>query len=208
MLKGGRLPENVISEMVRRCAKVDQQQGLAGDDSSADPRARHSPGIYMMADWLPQPKPSVLRPSKASGVKVSGNRSILFPCVSKNGLSGHQQPNRVSKAIAQFLFTSIVPTTKSAVLLWEVPRPLSRPMNLISSTLKVKGSERELVTGKMTAYSGSRGLDSKYTLPVTTTEMFGGIFRVSGTENLAPGEYALIFKGASGGARIYDFSIK
>jgi hypothetical protein len=51
-LKQVGLSDNVISAMVRRCATLAQVRGIAGDDGSADPKVRHSPGIYVLESDL------------------------------------------------------------------------------------------------------------------------------------------------------------
>jgi hypothetical protein len=57
-LKKSGISDNVISSMVRRCATLAQVRGLAGDDTSPDPKIRHSPGIYLMESWL---SPNILQ---------------------------------------------------------------------------------------------------------------------------------------------------
>ena len=87
-LKQAGLSDDVIAAMVARCGGEPRPQ--ATGQASADPSSAHMPGIYVVQDWLAAPQMQLMRPSKASGIKVTGNGSILLPYVGKQVLPDEQ----------------------------------------------------------------------------------------------------------------------
>ena len=211
-LKRVGLSESVIGAMVRRCATLGQQRGLAGDDSSSDPKVRHSPGIYAMENWTTPAKLQILRPSKASGVRSSGNGSIAFPMKTilvMRGATGHVQ---IQDTTPEFYFYFNPSDEKVSDFGMENSMAAQSPDEFSAIRFKPKGSDREVVIGKFSAYGNvavgvRRGIDPKYIIPFQALEVSSGVFKVSFDKPLAAGEYAFVFTGGAENTRIYDFSV-
>lgn len=211
-LKGAGLSENVISAMVRRCATLGEVRGIAGDDASPDPKVRHSPGIYVMENWLSPNVLQKLRPSKAGGVKTSGNGSIVFPLIARLTVPGAQShvPVAASAPVFYFYFNPSDPNVSDFGQ--ENSAAAQSPDEFTLVKFRTKGDERELEMGRASAYGGSvvsfrKGLNPKTEIKVDAEEQGNGIFKVAPSKPLEPGEYAFVFTGANGSARIYDFSV-
>jgi hypothetical protein len=212
-LKRAGLSEGVISAMVRRCATLAGVKGVAGDDFSPNPKVRHSPGIYVMQSWSPTSGLQKLRPSKSSGVRTSGNGSILFPLVAKLTLTGTESHIPVMAPAPVFYFYFNPSDTTVSDFGQENSVAAQSPSEFTLVRFHLKGDTRELDMGKMSAYGGSimsyrKGINPKSALKVDTEEQGNGIFKVTVPQPLESGEYAFVFSGANGTARIYDFSVK
>jgi hypothetical protein len=211
-LKKAGLSDNVISAMVRRCATLADQRGLVGDDSSSDPKVRHSPGIYIMESWLSPDKLQLLRPSKSSGLRTTGNGSVLFPLIAKLVIPGPQSHVPAPTSAPVFYFYFNVSDAKVSDFGMENSIAAQSPDEFSLVKFREKNGSREVDVGRASAYAGSlvslkKGIDPKYTLRFDTEDEGNGIFKVSAERGLEAGEYAFVFTGANGSSRIYDFSV-
>jgi len=210
-LRGAGLSDKVISAMVIRCASSSQLQGVAGNDSSSDPRVRHTPGIYVMESWL---TPTALQPIKASrsgGIKTSGNGSIVFPLVEKLVVPGGQSRMPVLASNPVFYFYFNPSDQKVSGFGSEASEGTQSPDEFSLVRLKTKKDARELEMGRASAYGGSlvsfrKGLSLKSAIKFDVQEMESGIYRASPISPLESGEYAFVYTGGEG-SRIYDFSV-
>ncbi len=211
-LKQAGVTDPIIGAMVRRCATLNQQRGIAGDDSSADPTVRHSPGIYALESWATPSKMQVIRPSKASGTKTTGLGSIVFPFMTKLIVPGVRSHIEIPLNSPDFYFYFNPSDEKVSDFGSENSAAAQSPDEFTLVKFAQKGSDRELNIGK-TAYYGyapvthRQGVDPKYTIPVQTVEISKEIFKVNFVKDLDAGEYAFIFTGSNGNSRIYDFSL-
>lgn len=211
-LKTAGIPDSVVGAMVRRCATLNQQRGIAGDDTSSDPRVRHSPGIYTFQNWLTPEKLQIIRPSKPSGVKSSGNGSILFPFVTKMVIPGGTSHTPEQTNHPEFYFYFNVSDEKVSDFGMENSISAQSPDEFSLVKFIKKGNDRELIMGKSSFYGNiavsiKKGVESKYTIHFNSEELSHGIYKVTTEQDLDSGEYAFVFTGANGNSRIYDFSI-
>lgn len=211
-LKQAGVPDSVVGAMVRRCATLGQQRGLAGDDSSPNPRIKHSPGIYAFENWRAPAKLQVIRPSKPSGIKQSGNGSVVFPFVTRMVVPGTTSHIQEPINNPEFYFYFNVSDEKVSDFGMENSMAAQSPDEFSLVKFSKKGDDRELMMGKMSFYGGmavtvKKGVDSRFTIHFQTDEISKGIYRVSIDKPLDAGEYAFVFTGANGNSRIYDFSI-
>ena len=211
-LKHAGLSDNVLSAMVRRCATVAQQRGVTGDDTSNDPKVRHSPGIYLMDDWLSPAKMQIIRPSKSSGMRSSGNGSVIFPFITKMMLPGDTSKLKITAGNPNFYF--YFNTIDSAVSDFGTENSVAAqsPDEFSLVRFSQKSGAREIKMGKASFYGGApvslkKGIDPKSTVPFKSDDIGNGAYRVSVDGGLANGEFAFVFTGANGTSRIYDFSI-
>ena len=211
-LKQGGLSEVVIGAMVRRCATLSEKRGIAGDDTSADPKVKHSPGIYAFETWLDAKKLQVIRPSKASGIKSTGNGSLVFPYMTKLVMANPKSHLDIPENNPEFYFYFNVSDGKVSDFGMENSVAAQSPDEFSLIKFKDKGDSREVNIGKVSFYGGitltnRRGIDPKYTIHFEIEQVADGIFKVSPHDPLDAGEYAFIFTGANGNSRIYDFSV-
>lgn len=211
-LKKAGLGEGVIAAMVRRCANAvrprDGSGAAMGDP--ANPLAAHPPGIYLFPQGTsPAPMP-LLRPSQASGVKVSGNGSLLFPHVARLVVARASAQLRVANSLPTFYFY-FEPGDRKVGGFGTVSSGAAQSpeeFNLVRFT--AKNGERQAVIGKNEPLNYQRGVDPRFAIPFAIAEVGEGIFRVTIDSPLEPGEYAFILAAESRRMnyfRIYDFAI-
>jgi hypothetical protein len=168
---------------------------------------KHPSGIYILQDWQVTPKLLLLRPTALSGVKVSGNGSILFPRIAKMVVprSTALLAIPVGRPMFYFYFENVDRRVGEfgAFSTHAVQSPSE--FNLVK--MKSHSDDREVTIGKISAYNQDRGIDPKLTIPFQSKELADNIYQITVDAGLAPGEYAFTLAGDKGHYRIYDFSI-
>ena len=210
-LKNGGVSERVIAAMLTRCASASAARGIAGDDASPDPMVRHSPGIYVMEDWQ---NPAILLPvvaSKSSGMKTSGNGSILMPLVAKMLLPGAASRLPVYSTSPNFYFYFNPNDQAVSDFGQEHSDAAQSPDGFSLVRLKPKKDTRELEMGRASSYGGSlvsyrKGLSLKSSVTFRAENSRPGIYKVA-VGPLEAGEYAFVFTGSDSASRVYDFTI-
>ncbi len=210
-LKNAGVSERILAAMVSRCASINASRGIAGDDASTDPLVRHSPGIYLVQDWQKPSGLTHLVAAKSSGMKTSGNGSIIFPLVAKMLLPGETSARTVLSTSPTFYFYFDKNDAAVSDFGQQHSEAVNSPDAFSLVRLKPKKGNRELEMGRMSAFGSSivgfrKGLSLKSAVPFTSTEQKGGIFEAR-TGPLEPGEYAFVFTGGDEASRIYDFTI-
>lgn len=210
-LKNSGASEKVIAAMVTRCASATNARGIAGDDKSSDPTVRHSPGIYVMEDWHNPSSLNLIAASKSSGMKTSGNGSVLFPLVAKLILPGAYGHVMVPTANPTFYFYFNPNDQAVSDFGQEHSDAAQSPDSFSLVHLKQKRDTRELEMGRLSAFGGAvmsfrKGLSLKSSIPFRTENKGPGIYEVSAGP-LDPGEYAFVFTGGDSSARVYDFTV-
>lgn len=211
LLKNGGVSERVIAAMLTRCASASGARGIAGDDSSPDPMVRHSPGIYVMENWL---KPTILLPvmaSKSSGMKTSGNGSILLPLVAKMLLPGAVSRLPIYSTSPTFYFYFNPNDQAVSDFGQEHSGAAQSPDGFSLVRLKPKRDTRELEMGRASSYGGSlvsyrKGLSLKSSVAFQAENSRPGIYKVAAGP-LQAGEYAFVFTGSDSTSRVYDFTV-
>ena len=204
-LKQAGVADDVIAAMVARCGDSPRPQatGLA----TADPLSAHVPGIYVLQDWIAAPQMQLMRPSKASGIKVTGNGSILLPYVGRLVLPDEQSRIGIKTHHPVFYFYFVAGDRKVSDFGTPNSVAAQSPDEFSLVHFKVKKNEREVGVGKISAYSSQRGIDPKEAIRFDASEIGGSAFKVRSERDLEPGEYAFVLTGANGTARVYDFTI-
>lgn len=212
-LKNSGVDDDVIGAMVRRCATLSQERGISGDNTSSDPKVMHSPGIYAYNSEALDGALTLIRPSKPSGQKTTGNGSLIFPFKTKMVVPGISSHLSVSPDSQEFYFYFDVSDQKVSDFGMEDSAAVQSPSEFTLVELQPKKDSRELIVGKASFYLGvavgvKKGVDSKSSIPFEVEEVNPGIFKVIPMNGLASGEYAFVLTGANGGARIYDFTVR
>ena len=204
-LKQAGISDEVIAAMVGRCDASAHAQPAAAN--SADPAAPHMPGIYVPQDGPPAPRMQSIRPSKASGIKVTGNGTILLPYVGRLVLPDDHSRVRVGNHRPVFYFYFLVGDRQVSDFGTPDSVAAQSPDEFSLVQFKVKTNEREVGIGRISAYGGRRGIDPRDAIRFETSEIGGSAFKVFVDHDLAAGEYAFVLTGANGAARVYDFTI-
>lgn len=203
-LKAAGVSNRVIAAMVQRCVGSSRAQGV--DEASDDPLKKRKPGIYLWDEAAQTGKVKAVRPTNASGVRVTGNGSLVFPFVAKLSVPQPSaqmiSPNRTP--IFYFYFEPADARTgdfgNSESSAAQSPSEFS--------LVRFKGDKgfREMTIGKSNAFGSSIGIDPKNTLPFNVEEVADGTFKVQ-TGELKPGEYAFVIRAGSDKYRLYDFRV-
>lgn len=207
-LKKAGVTDNVIAAMVDRCAGASRAQGTVSE--SADPLVKRTPGIYLFQDWLSAKTLIQIRPAINSGMRTTGNGSLIFPL--KQML---QVPTLNSQNIAHRrrpIFYFYFKNDDKYVSDFGIDRSLAAqsPTEFNLIRFKVNKSAREIEVGRASQYFSvdvRNGVSPKDVIAFSTDEIGDGIFKVMPTYELAPGEYAFVFAGEKGRSRVYDFAI-
>ena len=210
-LRAASLSDKVIAAMVMRCAASSHVRGVAGDDASADPLVRHTPGVYVMEDWQRPIALQLVRPSKAGGMKTSGNGSIVFPLLAKMVMPTGTSRVPVGSPNPTFYFYFNPSDPNVSDFGQEQSLAAQSPDEFSLIKFKQKGDTRELEVGRASSFDGSlvsfrKGMSSKGKIKFDSEDKGSGIYKVS-LNSLQPGEYAFVFTAGNGNSRIYDFTI-
>lgn len=204
-LKKAGISDQVIAAMVGRCTSSNRAQGLTAD--SADPSAHHAPGIYSLVDTVQSSRMTLMRPSKASGIKVTGNGSVLFPFVGKLVLPDASSRNVIKSARPTFFFYFDPGDEKVSDFGTPTSIAAQSPEEFTLVRFKAKASERQVDVGRMSAFGTRRGIATGDSISFVSDEIGDSAFKVTFSEPLAPGEYGFVLTGQNNAARVYDFTI-
>ena len=208
MLKQAGLSEAVIAAMVRRCAHSPRSHG--SDADLANPLAAHPPGIYLFPQGTAPAPLQLLRPTLASGVKISGNGSLLFPHIARLVVPREAAQMSVANALPSFYFYFEPGDRKVGSFGTFSTAAAQSPDEFNLVRFQKKSGEREAVIGKNAPLDYQRGVDPRYAIHFAMDEVSDGIFRVTMETPLEPGEYAFILATGSKKMnyfRIYDFAV-
>jgi hypothetical protein len=87
------------------------------------------------------------------------------------------------------------------------------PNEFVLARMEVKSKERELVVGEWGAFGGSAGTRSEDTIEFQVERLSGGVYRVTPTNALVPGEYTFFYAtgastlGAGATGKLFDFGV-
>lgn len=204
-LKQAGLSDAVIAAMVGQCSASARAQGIMTD--SPDPFVAHAPGIYVLQTGATKPQLHLIRPSKASGVKVTGNGSILLPYVRKLVIPDDRSRTAIDTRRPTFYF--YFRAGDANVSDFGTPNSIAAqsPDEFSLVHFAIRKAQREVGIGKMSVLVHRRGVDTRDAVRFDSTEIGESAFKVEPARDLEPGEYAFVLTGAKGSARVYDFTI-
>jgi hypothetical protein len=91
---------------------------------------------------------------------------------------------------------------------------VSSPKQFVLLKLEVHGKDRETIIGAYNFLGGQTGSDAKEMIPFTSEQIRTGVYKVTLSRSLEPGEYCFMSSnfnygahsaGAAGAADIFDF---
>ena len=204
-LKSAGVGDFVIAAMVDRCAGAAKAQGSVA--TASDPSSKRAPGIYIDQDAQPTYKLEKIRPSNASGGRMTGNGSLLFPFRVKMAIPRASAQMATVNKKPEFYFYFETDDAKVGDFGTSATLSAQSPTEFSLIQFKLKDCQREMVIGKQKAFTASIGVDPKDAIQFDVEEIGDSIFKVTPLSSLIPGEYGFVLRAGSEAYRIYDFSV-
>lgn len=205
LLKRKGVPNAVIAAMVERCAGASRAQGASGNDAA--PTAKRTPGLYLDLGRDGAHDIRVIRPTIASGGRVTGNGSLLFPYTTKLAIARESAQMSAPAGQPRFYFHFETDDRKVGDFGTSQSVAAQSPSEFSLLRLKVGDGQRELVVGKVSAFGGRVGIDPKHAIQFGVEEIGDGVFAVRPASALASGEYAFVLRMGDSAYRLYDFRV-
>jgi hypothetical protein len=214
-LKQAGVPDPVIAAMLNR-SKSPVLTGAVADNTNPDPMVPHSPGIYVLdgrgAGRMTKIDPTVSNQTKTSniwGYAFSyGLSSAKLKMVIPNASARVQAVGR--RPTFYFYFNQSGPLAAMADFSMSFAATTSSPSEFSLVRFDEKKDHREAAVASIGLASFKAGVSDKARVPFTYDDLAPGVFKVSPTADLVPGEYGFIISmGAGTGmvARIFDFAV-
>jgi len=192
---------------------------------SADPMVPHPSGIYILADWLDDPKMIVIDATTSNQTKTGGFlgyaltggiASMSFKTVIPNSAARVKSP--VSRPVFYFYFDEANRSLSNGAGNFWQSTSVTSPNEFSLVKFKVKKNRREAKVGKFNIAGAKSGVMDKDRIPFSYERVASGVFKVSSEQDLNPGEYGFLYSSSTGGgigmagvgattAKIFDFSI-
>ena len=226
-LKQAGASSSVIAAMIEAAngANVSANAQLSSD--SPDPRVPHPSGIYLLADWLPEPKMQVIDATTSNQTKTGGFLGYALTA----GIASMSFKTVVPRPNARVVTQRLRPTfyfyfdqagrslsNGGGSAFW-VAGAVTSPNEFSLVRFDVKSDRREAKVGKFNIGGAKAGVMDKDRIPFTYTTIAPGVYEVKPDNELAGGEYGFIYSASTGGggvgiagmgaqtSKIFDFSI-
>ena len=221
-LKNANVPGPVIAAMIDVTTRKAERRSSELSMDSPDPKVPHASGIYMLANWLPEPKMVLINPTTSSQTKTGGFlgyaltggiASMSFKAVIPGGAA--RTTSSVNQPTFYFYFDQSRAGGGSAI--WNAGTVTS-PNEFSLVRFDVKKDKREAKVGKFNIGGAKAGVMDKDRIPFTVIEISPGVFEVKPDQPLLGGQYGFLVQISTGGgpgmsgmgamaAKIFDFSI-
>lgn len=206
LLKTKGVSNAIIATMVERCTGATKAQGALADNFP--PTVKRTPGIYMDLGQGGTHNIRVIRPTIASGGRVTGNGSLLFPFTTKLSIPRDSAQTAAPAGQPKFYFYFETDNQKVSDFGMSASISAQSPAEFSLIKLKVDNGQREIIVGKVSAFGGRMGINSKHAINFSIAELGDGIFAVQPETVLSAGEYAFALKMGDTGYRLYDFHVQ
>lgn len=213
-LKSQGISDGVIESMVS-CGKQPSPTIAERPTNPNDPLSAHPPGIYWLtkserAQSLTRLDVSSYSGSKSSGVLGAGLSMGFKKAKWKAALPGARAALRIHSAGPEFWF--YFEDASAGFGHTGLTAQASKPEDFALAKMEDHKSERELVVGQASALGNSTGLRPKDVVAVEVQRMSAGIYKVTVSKPLEPGEYCFVPPGSAAafgmaGGQLYDFGI-
>lgn len=204
-LKNAGVDDSVIAAMVDRCLGATKAQGAVS--ATSDPSAKRTPGLYIDQGRESAHQLIKIRPTMASGGKVTGNGSLIFPFRVKLAVPRAAAQTVAASTQPKFYFYFEADDGKVGDFGTSATASAQSPTEFSLIRFKAKDGQREMVVGKQQVFGASIGMDPKDAVQFSVEEIGDNIFAVTTAAALLPGQYAFVLKAGSDAYRIYDFSV-
>jgi hypothetical protein len=220
-LKAAGVSDSVIGAMVES-ARASQTGASAPLSNPApvsnpnDPRSPHAAGIYWFGQGQRDSEPHlmVLEPTLYQANTHGGVlKQTLTYGIAKSNMKAVVHGGRANLRINEpspefwFYFDEKSPFAAAAGL-----SGASSPNEFVLAKMETKSDARELVIGEMGSYGSSTGTRPKDTVDFHFEQIVPGVYRVTLTNPLKPGEYCFFEADVNlamgmGGGKLFDFGI-
>jgi hypothetical protein len=224
-LKSEGASDRIVSAIVLKVSGTTSTPPVAANPIGAnpdDPSAPHEAGIYAYCDNAPDRKMVMLEPSVYSQQKLgnlfaTGITYGIAKAKMKAVIRGAHSNARVTdpQAIFYFFFEQQGAGLSNASSIFS---GTSTPNEYTLLRFDVKKETRETIVGKFSVWGGSGGTDDKAVVPFTYTKLRPGVYKVTLSAQLQPGEYGFVAPGVApvvtpyrgvpaggGSSRVFDF---
>jgi hypothetical protein len=221
-LKGAGASSPVIAAMIEASSKQSSIASEALSNDSPDPKVPHATGIYLLADWLPEPKMQSIDVTTTTQTKTGG----FFGYALTGGLASMSFKTIVPRPAAKTVSNKVRPTfyfyfdqSKSGgnSAVWNAGTVTS-PNEFSLVRFVVKKEQREAKVGKFNIGGAKAGVMDEDRIPFSYNQITPGVFEVKPDADLSGGEYGFIVQVSTGGgagmagmgamsSKIFDFSI-
>lgn len=226
-LKGDGVSGPVIAAMLEASQGSAVSANAMGSIDSPDPMVPHPSGIYLLADWLDQPKMMVIDATTSNQTKTGG----MFGYLMTGGIASMNFktviPNKAARVKADvyrptfyFYFDQSQRNLSDAGTngFW-IAGAVTSPNEFSLVRFDVKKDSREAKVGKFNIGGAKSGVMDKDRIGFSYEPVAPGVYRVMPDADLPGGEYGFLYSsntgaggpGMAGGgattARIFDFSI-
>jgi len=225
-LKQAGVPSPVIAAMIKAAngSSVSVNAGFSSD--SADPKAPHASGIYLLQGWQAQPKMAVLDPTTSNQTKTGGFlgyaltgglASMSFNTVVPNAHAHVTAKDNIPKFYFYFDQANRSLSNGASNGFW-MAGAVTSPNEFSLVKFSVKSDRREAKVGKFNITGAKAGVMDKDRIAFTYRPILPGVFEVTPDVQLAEGEYGFIYSSSTGSApgiggmgamtsKIFDFSV-
>jgi hypothetical protein len=216
-LKQAGVPDPVIAAMLNR-SKSPVLTGAVADNANPDPMVPHSPGIYLLdsrgVGRMVRLDPTVsnqLKTSNIWGYAFSyGLSSAKLKTVIPNASARVQAVNR--RPTFYFYFNQSSPLATITDFSTSFAAATSSPSEFSLVHFDQKRDHREAAVASIGLASMKMGVSDKARMPFTYEDVAPGVYKVTSTIDLPPGEYGFVSSMSAGAglgvvARIFDFSV-
>ena len=226
-LKNAGVPTGVIAAMIEKSNAPITSDAASVSLDSPDPMIPHAPGVYLLADWLDQPKMLMIDATTSNQTKTGGFlgyaltggiASMSFKTVIPN--SQARVGTTRTRPTFYFYFDEAVSSlsNRGGNSFWQAGAVTS-PAEFSLVEFKVKKNRREAKVGKFNIGGAKAGVMDKDQIPFDYKRLAPGVFEVTPQADLEAGEYGFIYSSQTGGgvgaagvgaqtSRIFDFSIQ
>ena len=208
-LKAAGVADRVIAAMVDRCSGAAKAQG--GTGAASDPAAKRASGLYVDLGSESAHNLVRIRPTVATGVRESGNGSLLFPWRLKLGIPRTSAQTAASTSRPTFYFYFEADDPKVGDFGSAAAFAAQSPAEFSLVRFSGKDGQRELIVAKQKGLGRSLGIDPREAIQFSMEEIGDSAFAVAPLAPLKPGEYGFVLRASlrAGGDlfRIYDFRV-
>lgn len=226
-LKQAGASSSVIAAMIEAANGANVSANAQMSSDSSDPKVPHPSGIYLLADWLPEPKMMVIDATTSNQTKTGGFLGYALTA----GIASMSFKTVVPRPNARVVTQRTRPTfyfyfdqagrslsNGGGSAFW-VAGAVTSPNEFSLVRFDVKNDRREAKVGKFNIGGAKAGVMDKDRIPFTYTTIAPGVYEVKPDNELAGGEYGFIYSASTGGggvgiagmgaqtSKIFDFSI-
>jgi hypothetical protein len=222
-LKQQNVPDVVLAAMLNAGAAGSVTANAAGASDSADPAAPHASGIYLLeADHEP-PRMEHIDATVSNQTRTSGVLAYAFTygiakVKVKTVLPSPSARVKTVSARPSFYFyfdRSNASLSGNAVVGAWASGAVTSPSEFSLVRFEIDRGDREAVLGQFNITGMQTGVMDKARVAFTYDDVSPGVFKVTPSGDLAPGEYGFVYSITSGGgamgagasAKIFDFAV-